>query len=244
MGAGASDQGNYLDQEDAWFVGRRDGAVLCVVCDGMGAATSGRPAADLVVAHLREQFEAGAPTEEVLRAVSHANESILLRSEATRRRDPGSDPRWCGMGTTADVALFVSGQALLAHVGNGRILRYRRAALEALTVDHTLMEDAKRMTPQMSKAQLDALPVNVITRALGMKSGVAVDRADVDALRDDIFVLATDGITTRLDDPSIAAILARGGTEAEMADVLVAAARAIPGAHDNMTVVVHEIGTT
>src|SRR6478752_4082500 len=110
MGAGASDNGNRIYQEDAWVCARRDGAFLCAVCDGMGGGTSGRPAADLAIEFLRERFKAGAPTEEVLREVARASEAILERSEATRRRDPGYDPRWRGMGTTAEVALFVPGQ--------------------------------------------------------------------------------------------------------------------------------------
>src|SRR4030095_7204674 len=139
MTSGSSDHGDRVYQEDAWLVARRAGAVLCAVCDGMGASTSGRPAADPAVAVFLASFDAGRAVDAVLHAISDANREILDRSAAAQHRESGSDIRWHGMGTTADVGMFVNGRAHLAHVGHGRIYRLGAGALELLTTEHTLL---------------------------------------------------------------------------------------------------------
>jgi protein phosphatase len=251
MAAGASHQGDRADQADTWLVERRPGAVLCAVCDGMGAGCSGRPAADLTVALLSAPFVTGADVGRVLAALEEANRAICERAEAVRRREPGVEAYWSGQGTTADVALFERGRAHLAHVGDGRTYRHRAGRLEALTTDHTLVNDYRRLRPDSTAEELAQVPRGVIVRALGMKQDVAVDRSIVATAPGDRFVLCSDGVTAWLDDGAIAALLDRYAAPHDAARAIVDAAyastRPVEGAgpgpfKDNATAVVHVVG--
>jgi len=243
MASGLSDYGDRAHQEDAWLVAERDGAVLCVVCDGMGAATSGADAAALTLSKLRTAFEDGAPPDVVLAAVSDANMAILRRSDAAQRREPGSDIRWHGMGSTAEVALFVPGHAHLAHVGDGCIYRFRRGRLTARTTAHTLANDYRRMRPEVTATELAAVPKSVIVRALGMRADLEIDRSDVDTLAGDIWLLCSDGLTALVSDEAIATIMTGARCASDITRALIDASlstRCEPGEHkDNITVVVH-----
>jgi serine/threonine protein phosphatase PrpC len=242
MPAGSSHEGDRFHQEDAWLVAQRGGATLCVVCDGMGAGASGHPAAALTVAMVRTAFDAGAPVAVIMGSVVEANRAIHGRSTAARRQDVGSDPRWLGMGTTAEVALFVDGRAHLGHVGDGFIYRVREGRLQARTTAHTLVNQYRRLCPELSDAELERLPQNIIMRALGSQANVEVDRADEDALPGDVWLLCSDGLTAVLSEEAIESILVRGGNASEMVRALMDAALGTQGdAKDNITVVVHVV---
>lgn len=150
------------------------------------------------------------------------------------------------MGTTAEVVLFSSGRAHLAHVGDGCIYRFHRGKLEPHTSAHSLVNEYRRARPDASEAELARVPKNVIVRALGMREDIEIDRKDVDTLAGDVWLLCSDGLTALLSDEAIESILRRGGASSEIATALLDAARATrcaPGSHkDNITVVVHVVG--
>lgn len=246
MASGSSDYGDRSHQEDAWLVAERDDATLCVVCDGMGAAASGYPAAALTISTIRTAFDSGAAPDVVIASLCEANRAILARSEAAQRRKTGSDIRWHGMGTTAEVVLFAAGRAHLAHVGDGCIYRLRRGRLERRTIAHTLCNEYRQTRPEVSEAELADVPKNIIMRALGMRADVEIDREEVDTLPGEVWLLCSDGLTALVSDETIGSILLRGGAPGAISSALIEAAlaaRCPPGEHkDNITVVVHVVG--
>ncbi|MBI4819636.1 MAG: serine/threonine-protein phosphatase [Deltaproteobacteria bacterium] len=242
--SGASDLGDREHQEDVWLVAERGEATLCVVCDGMGACTSGAPAAALTASLLRAAFESGAEPEDVMATLQDAHRDILGRSAAAQRRKPGSDPRWHGMGTTAEVAVFTPGRVHLGHVGDGGIYRFRSGRLEPMTVAHTLLNEVRRLRPGASEADLARIPAKVIVRALGMQADLEVDRRDVDALAGDVWLLCSDGLTSIVSDEEISATLSGGGSAAHLARTLMVTARKVRRPwepRDNITLIVHAV---
>ncbi len=242
MPSGSTNDGDRDHQEDAWLVAQRGGATLCVVCDGAGAGTSGHPAAALAVSTIRQAFDSGAAAAVVMASVGEANRAIFARADAARRRDVGSDPGWHGLRATAEVALFSDGRAHLAHVGDGFIYRLREGRLEARTTAHTLVNECRRIRPEITDAELARVPQNVIVRVLGAQADVEVDRAEEDTLPGDVWLLCSDGLTALLSEEAIRSILVRGGAPSEIAGALMDAALAAPRARkDNITVVVHVV---
>ncbi len=227
------------------MVAERGEATLCVVCDGSGAGTSGWPAAALAISVLGAAFDSGAPPALVLASVLDAHRAILSRSEAAQRGEPGADVRWHGMGTTAEVALFVERRAHLAHVGDGGIYRLRQGRLDRLTSPHTLVNELRRTRPELGEEELAELPKNVLVRALGLAANVEIDRHDVDTLPGDVWLLCSDGLTKLVPEDEIAGILRRGGAADVVSAALLSAALGAPsppGEHkDNVTVVVHVV---
>jgi len=80
----------------------------------------------------------------------------------------------------------------------------------------------------------------MITRALGLEPGVAVDVIEVDLRDGDRLLLCSDGLTTMVGEDAIAALLADEPDAATAADRLVDAANAAGGV-DNITVVVIDV---
>ncbi len=244
MTAGGSDRGDRQDQEDGWLAERHDDVVLCAVCDGMGSMVSGRAAADLALSMLQTALRSGASPTAVLEQLPVANSDILARADRARRREPGCDPGWLGRGSTAEVAVFTAGSAHLAHVGDGSIYRLRAGKLEELTTPHTLLNEYCRVQPQATEAELQALPANVIVRALGMRDDIEIDRIVMRTCPGDVFLLCSDGVTAYLDEDAIATLLRqREAPSVLVRAVLAAAATSCTRnrSRDNATAVIHVV---
>jgi protein phosphatase len=191
---------------------------------------------------LRAAVDSGGSPDAVLATVSEANRAIFAHSEAARHKEPGSNARWYGMGTTADVALFERNRAHLVHVGDGSIYRFREGHLEAQTTPHTLLNEYRG---EVTDEQLAGVPTNVISRALGMRADLEIDRRQVDTLQGDIWLLCSDGLTALVPDDAIQAILHVGGSAAAirtaLTDAVVAAQRASGKDEGGVAFVVHVV---
>lgn len=199
--------------------------LLAVVADGMGGHVGGEVASGLAI-------EAAVAAEgEVVERVLAANAAVV--GTALDR------PRLAGMGTTMTLAVFSAGAVEIGHIGDSRAYLYRAGALTQLTRDHSLMADmiaSGELTPEQAAVHPFR---SVITRALGMESRVVVDRVSRDLLPGDRVLLCTDGLTTMVGDPDIAALLAGGEAPDAAAELIEAANRA--GGFDNISVVVVDL---
>jgi protein phosphatase len=84
---------------------------------------------------------------------------------------------------------------------------------------------------------------NVITRAVGTRAEVVADVQEFPLQRDDLFLIASDGLTRELTDAAIAGVLAEAGSDLQAAcGALVAAANAA-GGRDNITCVLVRAGS-
>jgi protein phosphatase len=230
--ASASDAGQVRqNNEDSWgeFVDPT-GARLLVVCDGMGGHQAGERASREAVAKIGEVFgtHSDSPGERLRAAFEAANGHVhRLASERAELR---------GMGTTG-VALVLDGsrQAWVAHVGDSRAYRVRGGVAEQLTRDHSLVA---RMVAEgtVSEEEAVAHPLrNEILRSLGIDADVEVDVQAVDVDPGDSFVLCSDGLYDVVSAADIAAVVARSGPAAQVAQKLVDLANS-RGAPDNVTV--------
>jgi protein phosphatase len=206
-----------------------------VVCDGMGGAAAGETASHLAAetaaaALAKAKKGAGAIRE----AVRLANHAVYERARRDRRLE--------GMGTTL-VALLASGDtAWLGHVGDSRCYRWRRGTLERLTQDHSLVEEQIRIG-RLTREQARRSPMqNVITRAVGTRAEVIADVQEIELRRDDVYLIASDGLTRELTDTAIAGVLLadNGDLDATCANLIAAANAA--GGRDNITCVLVRVG--
>ena len=133
-----------------------------VVADGMGGASAGEVASQLLVETVK-QFLAKNPApwhEKLLaQAILLANDKIL---NLARRH-----VEYQGMGTTATILSLDEGKAYFAHVGDSRLYRLRGDAFEQMTEDHSYVETLVRrgeLTPEEARAH----PMkNVLIQAVG-----------------------------------------------------------------------------
>ncbi|MDQ2835602.1 MAG: protein phosphatase 2C domain-containing protein [Acidobacteriota bacterium] len=135
----------------------------------------------------------------------------------------------------------------LAHVGDSRCYRQRKGQLEQLTQDHSLVEEQVR-AGQITAAEAARSPMrNLITRAIGAQATVEIETQSHRPQENDLYLLASDGLTHELRDEEIANILehipvprARPRLMSACEALITAANR--NGGHDNITVLL--VGVT
>ena len=125
---------------------------------------------------------------------------------------------------------------LLEHVGDSRCYLYRNKQLKQLTEDHSFVNDLFR-SGKIDREDMKTHKFrNVITRAIGVSNEVVVDSQWVDFLREDIFLLCSDGLTGFVSDEHIATALSGSQPLHIIAKKLVAQANQA-GGRDNITVI-------
>lgn len=213
---------------------------LCIVADGMGGHQAGDIASRICVDTLREALSArnlarislDALGSAVMKALGDANQLIRERARSLSGKT--------NMGTTA--ALFIPWQneernaAIIAHVGDSRIYRWRQGHLSQLTRDHSLIQEQVG-AGVLSKAEArQSHNRNLITRALGLEETVEPELDVVEVEPSDIYLLCSDGLNTMVSDAEIAEILTHLSDAPNLAArVLVTVANDF-GGHDNVSV--------
>jgi len=209
-----------------------------VLADGMGGYNAGEVASSMAVnvilAELAAWFSAagaGASVREIRKAmercVEHANQAILSTARA--------DPDCAGMGTTLVVATFHEQRLVLGHIGDSRAYRLRAGQLQQITRDHSLLQeqlDAGLITPAQAAVSSQR---NLVTRALGIESGVELDLNEFSVEAGDLYLLCSDGLSDMANDGEIGDILCAAGSLEHKARRLIDRANA-NGGRDNITV--------
>ena len=209
---------------------------LLMVADGMGAHAAGELASKLAtdnVPHLYHKYRDQSPPEALQRAIREANAEIHRRGMAS--------PDFHNMGTTASVLVLLPQGALAAHVGDSRIYRLRGQTLEQLSFDHSLQWELKATGQLAEGSDLAAVvPKNVITRSLGPNATVQIDmEGPFEIAVGDVFLVCSDGLTGRVEDAELGAILSCVPPE-EAARALVDLAN-LRGGPDNSTVIIARV---
>jgi PPM family protein phosphatase len=125
----------------------------------------------------------------------------------------------------------------IAHVGDSRLYLIRNGTIQALTTDHSWVaeqllkgfiteEEAKR-SPQR----------NIVTKAIGVESGVDVELTEAPIKSGDMLLLCSDGLTRGVHPKDILHVLSGSEELPVMSDRLIAMANEA-GGEDNTTVVI------
>lgn len=252
IAAGLSDVGLQRDHnEDSYCILSEHR--LFVVADGMGGHRAGDVASRTAIAEMTAFFDAngldddgaGWPVDEDRRLTSEQNRLVSAVKRANERIFQASvrNRSVQGMGTTVVGALFdrEHRKIHIAHVGDSRAYRIRAGTITQLTRDHSLLNDYLLVMPNLSDAQKQRLPSNVITRALGMQDGVAVDLQYENVESEDVYVLCSDGLSGMVSDDRILGLVDGAGSDVELAAKALISQANQNGGEDNITVVVIRI---
>ena len=213
----------------------RERGHLFSVADGMGAHAAGELASRLAIdqiAYLYRKHREQSPTDAILSAVRSANEEIHRRGQANLS--------FHNMGTTCSSLLLLPQGAVVAHVGDSRVYRFRRGTLHQLTFDHSLVWEMQQATKAAHATDLPGIPKNVITRSIGPHAQVSIDLEGPFPLEQgDCFLLCSDGLTGRVEDVEIADALAHLRPESAAKFLLDLAI--LRGGKDNITLIVARV---
>jgi PPM family protein phosphatase len=219
---------------------------LFVVADGMGGHAAGEVASKVAVDSINEFVCLTGGDEEITwpfgldenisydgnrlkTAIRHANRKVL---EATKERT-----EYEGMATTVAAVLVDGDMANIGHVGDSRIYLFSGDALSLLTSDHSWVNE-QIQSGVISADQARSHPLrNVVTRALGGKTDLAVDMQVRKMKPGEVLLLCSDGLTTMVPDEEIEQVLKDNALDLEAAAESLVAAANEHGGEDNITVV-------
>ncbi len=219
--------------EDRYAVIECDLGVAWIVCDGMGGATGGELAAQLVIDSVRRELakhQELSPEAAIRNALLEANRVIVLRRQ---------NPAFSSMGTTAVALLFSGAEVALANVGDSRAYLIREGAIQQLTVDHTLVQQLVEKGEISSEEALGHPDAHILTRCLGAEPGLEVDvrKLWVWTIQPgeacDTLLLCSDGLYSLVAEMEIAHAVATNSPQAACVKLVeLAKAR---GGYDNIT---------
>lgn len=211
-----------------------DDACLWAVSDGMGGHASGEVASAEVTSQLMTVAASlGRPlSKAVVRdALRRANLGLQKRSIQSGLR--------LGMGATAAVLCTNDTQFFCLWVGDSRIYRLHEGALALLTHDHRYVQELIDSGVMGRDAAQNHPMRNILTRAIGLDPVLQIDECEGTLARDDVFMIASDGVTGVCADDEIAEILSCSDLT-QAADQFVARCNE-RGSPDNFTLILVKV---
>jgi protein phosphatase len=235
----ASDPGKLRsNNEDAMsaFVPRsrqeaRSHGWMFVVADGVGGLDLGDIASEKTVSVMTDGF-AHAPSGTLLtsllpRLIQHANAAVHDEGLQSGRRGKH-------MAATVVCCALRYDQATIAHVGDSRCYHLRNGKAAAVTRDHTLVNEQRKLGLITDLEAANSEIRHVLTRSVGPDRFIAADTTTISLKEGDILVLCTDGLYGGMYDEDIARIASQKKDAQEIADELVRYAIEVDGS-DNAT---------
>lgn len=243
--AAQTSPGHYKTQnEDAYGVFEE--LDLFVLADGMGGHAGGKIASSWAIQLIFEFYQKTklAPVDELCPPVPNCSEEenqlrcALQVANHHIFQCAETIPGYKGMGTTLVVVLIKNQKIYIAHVGDSRVYRIRNGYIEALTQDHSLLEDYKRIYPHLSRAEENQFPLrHIVTRALGLEATLQPEVRIETIQPEDRFLICSDGLNRMIPDEEILSLVLQAGFDLQQGVADLVAAANNQGGLDNITVV-------
>lgn len=217
--------------EDALLSAASQG--LWAIADGMGGHANGALASRCVIEGLAALRLKGSLPERIAQVRNLLKElNRRLGQDLTLAADQ-PDPV---MGSTVVVLLIQGNRAACLWAGDSRCYLWRDRQLFQLTRDHSLAQQLVE-TCQLSSGQAALHPAShALTRAVGAAAELELDVVEFEVLRDDRFLLCSDGIH-QASPPAVLGVALEAATPARAVDLLVDFVMQGP-ARDNLSALV------
>lgn len=209
----------------------RSHGYLFAVADGVGGMEFGEVAAVTAVSVLTAEFAKAKNSSMLIsllpRLVQQANAAVydrMLTRDYWGRR----------MATTLVACALRYDQAVVSHVGDSRCYLVRGGHARLLTQDHTVMNEQRKLGLISASEMDEAESSHVLARVLGPEETIAPDTTAFSLQAEDVLVLCTDGVHTRMHETELAAIAGQRKSAAELARQLVVRGLELDGS-DNTT---------
>lgn len=222
---------------------------LVVLADGMGGYNAGEVASGMAVSVVSTEVSHSLQhTSPTVRDEETGDEyGVLLLRDNIQRANAAifyaaqSQPQYAGMGTTIVAGLFYDNRVAVAHVGDSRMYRLRGETLEAVTRDHSLLqEQIDSGMISVDDARLSKNK-NLVTRAVGIDAKVDTEIHVHDVRIGDVYLFCSDGLDDMVEDEDIQSMLyAMQGNLPMAAEQLIQMAND-NGGRDNISVILVKV---
>jgi serine/threonine-protein phosphatase Stp1 len=174
---------------------------LWAVADGMGGHTAGDYVASLIVDSLRRFSARDCLAESIpaLRSIlTEVNSTV--RQETLRRKVKM-------MGSTVLAFVACRDQGVCLWAGDSRLYRLRGGVLEALSRDHSYVQQLQD-SGLINEAEARVHPqTNLVTRAVGVEQVLDLAQINLHIFPGDTFLLCSDGLNKTVEDTEICDLL-------------------------------------
>lgn len=233
-----SDVGNVREiNEDSYYISNSLSDVqIYIVADGMGGYNGGEIASSLAVScaksYIENNFKETAKDKDSLiqllgSSIEYANMVVYEKSKQDKELE--------GMGTTLDICLIYNNKVYIGHVGDSRVYRIRKNFIRKLTTDHSYVQKLVK-DGTITKEEAENHPKkNMLMKALGCNAFVEPDVMVKGFLKEDILVMATDGLTNLVSQNDL---FCEPVNDIEQAPIKLVEFAKEKGGYDNITVVV------
>lgn len=235
-----TDTGKKRDynQDQAEIFYNQNGQPLLLLCDGMGGHNAGDVASEMAL------FQVGSSWIETAE-MNHAEVGAWLQANihAANQRVYDKSLQFrdlFGMGTTIVGAVLLSGEAIIAHVGDSRAYLLQDGNLRQITTDHSYVQELVDNQAITAEEAQNHPQKNIVTRSIGIEENVEIDIQRIHVREHDVIILCSDGLSDMLIDEEIARIIAHYPHLEDSAEELVTAANEA-GGRDNISVVLARI---
>jgi PPM family protein phosphatase len=236
---GMTDIGNVRRANEDSFVvqnyqcGNTGNCLLIAVADGVGGAKAGDIASRTAIDTIRETlFRTQQSGKDDLHASIEDAGRIIFEMSMDEKD-------YSGMATTCTAMVFKEDKLILGHIGDSRAYRIRDNQISQLTEDHTLVNDLYK-SGVISASDIEHHPQrNVLTKALGVKEGAAIDILEDTVSEKDVYVVCTDGLYKYVHDGEMKELVSSLPLE-DTTDYFVSLAKQ-RGGDDNISVVVVKV---
>lgn len=190
------------NNEDNLLTISNDSISLFAVADGMGGHDFGEEASLIAITFIKNNYQDMLSNKNIKDEIYNmflAINNLIFKTGISKNS-------LNGMGTTLTLAVIISNELYIGHVGDSRCYIINEK-IKQLTKDHSYVEQLidKGM---ITKAQAKTHPKkNIITRALGTMKNIEVDLMDYQIKDNDIIMLCTDGLSNLLEDNELKEII-------------------------------------
>ena len=222
---------------------------LAVLADGMGGHRGGEVASGMSVDTIIELLQKQLPNIKPGQTDSNSGyslESICIQEAIESANDlvfqaADTNPRHSGMGTTIVVLQFYNNTFSLVHIGDSRCYRLRADTFEQITKDHSLLQELIDRGFYTREEARNSLNKNLVTRALGIDPLVTADIQEDIVLKNDIYLLCSDGLSDYVEDEYIYLTIKRFSDNLEEAAKQLITKANQNGGKDNISVMLCRI---
>ncbi len=193
--------------------------VAVAIADGISSSDVSDVAAESAVKSFLLDYYCTSPAWTVKTAAQRVISAANSWLHAQNQRSFRAYEKDRGYVTTFSALVLKGRRAHVFHIGDSRVYRVSGAALEQLTVDHTVVISSEE---------------SYLGRAMGLNRQVEIDYRQEAIAAGDVFILATDGVFDYFDAPFVVRTLAASG-DLDAAARTIGAEALSRGSKDNLT---------
>jgi protein phosphatase len=188
---------------------------LVVLADGMGGYNAGEVASGIAVSvvatEVCQRLLEASPVERDEESGDELGVALLRdnirKANTSIYQAAQSQPQYSGMGTTIVTGLFYDNSVVVGHVGDSRMYRLRDGELEAITRDHSLLQEQIDSGMISMEDARQSRNKNLVTRAVGIDADVVPEIQVHEVRVGDIYLLCSDGLNDMVSDEDIQSTL-------------------------------------